>query len=91
MTKITESSIELLAIKNLESLGYHYLYGSDIAPDGANPERITYEQVLLTQRIKQAVKRNNPHIPADAQNDLAAANDWHIEPQGFPNRQPVLI
>jgi type I restriction enzyme R subunit len=38
-TKITENHIELLAIQRLESLGYKYLYGSDVAPDGTNPVR----------------------------------------------------
>jgi type I restriction enzyme R subunit len=69
MTKITESAIELLSIKNLEGLGYHYLYGPDIAPDGTSPERATYEQVILAHRLKQAVKRINTGIPVDAQNE----------------------
>ena len=47
MTKITESAIELFAIKKLEDLGYHYLYGPDIASDGAHPERDNYEQVIF--------------------------------------------
>ncbi|HEY5509950.1 MAG TPA: type I restriction endonuclease subunit R [Prolixibacteraceae bacterium] len=67
MTKITESAIELLAIKKLEDLGYHYLYGPDIASDGTNPERVAYDQVLLVQRLKLAVRRINPGIPVDAQ------------------------
>ena len=69
MTKITESTIELLAIKRLEDLGYLYLYGPDIASDGANPERVAYDQVLLVQRLKLAVKKINPEIPAEAQNE----------------------
>ena len=69
MTKITESAIELLAIKRLEALGYHYLYGPDIAYDGTNPERTSYSQVLLLERLKHAVKRINPGIPADAQHE----------------------
>jgi len=69
MTKITESAIELLAIKKLEDLGYHYLYGPDIASDGAHPERDNYEQVLLLQRLKHSVRRINPDIPVDAQNE----------------------
>ncbi|MCL4481867.1 MAG: type I restriction endonuclease subunit R [Bacteroidetes bacterium] len=69
MTKITESAIELLAIKKLEDLGYLYLYGPDIASDGANPERVAYDQVLLVQRLKLAVKKINPEIPAEAQNE----------------------
>jgi len=47
MTRITENHIELLAIQRLESLGYHYQYGPDIAPDGPSPERDSVSQVLL--------------------------------------------
>ena len=39
MTKITESTIELLAIELLQNLGYEYIYGPTIAPDGETPER----------------------------------------------------
>ena len=67
MTKITESAIELLSIQRLESLGYKYMYGPDIAPDGHSPERDTFEQVLLVNRLKTAVRKINPDIPADAQ------------------------
>jgi len=48
MTKITESAIELLAIQRLESLGYHYLYGPDIAPDGHSPERDLFYSVWFS-------------------------------------------
>jgi type I restriction enzyme R subunit len=67
MTKITESAIELLAIQRLESLGYNYLYGPDITLDGHSPERETFEQVLLLNRLKTAVRKINPGIPVDAQ------------------------
>jgi type I restriction enzyme R subunit len=50
-------------------LGYHYLYGPEIASDGVHPERDNYEQVLLLQRLRHAVKRINPDIPVDAQNE----------------------
>lgn len=69
MTKITESAIELLAIQRLESLGYAYLYGPDIAPDSMTPERASFEQVLLLNRLRKAVRRINPDIPVDAQNE----------------------
>ena len=69
MTKITESAIELLAIQRLESLGYKYLYGPDIAPDGPSPERDSFEQVLLLNRLRKAVRQINPDIPVDAQNE----------------------
>lgn len=67
MTRITEQSIESFSIELLEKLGYDYIYAPDIAPDGKTPERETYEQVLLVDRLKIAVKRINKSIPAVAQ------------------------
>ncbi len=67
MTKITESAIELLAIKRLEDLGYMYLYGPDIAPDSIASERESFGQVLLLKRIQNAVRRINSGIPVDVQ------------------------
>src|SRR5690606_38042266 len=67
MTRITENNIEQLTIERLEALGYEHIYAPDIAPDGATPERDSYEQVLLLNRLQNAVKRINPDIPADAQ------------------------
>ena len=87
MTKITESAIELLAIKNLEGLGYQYLYGPDIAPDGANPELTTYEQVILAHRLKQAVKRINTDIPADAQNEAIKEIQRIASPELLANNE----
>jgi type I restriction enzyme, R subunit len=67
MTRITEHSIEEFAIELLDKLGYEYIYAPNIAPDGDTPERDTYEQVLLVDRLQNAVKRINKFIPADAQ------------------------
>jgi type I restriction enzyme R subunit len=51
MTRITENTIEEFTIKLLEQEGYDYIYAPEIAPDGEKPERISYEDVLLTGRI----------------------------------------
>lgn len=51
MTKITENSIEELAIERLQELGYDYVYAPDIAPDGERPERSSYDDVLLGGRL----------------------------------------
>jgi type I restriction enzyme, R subunit len=67
MTHITENHIELLAIERLESLGYEYIYGPDIAPDSETPERSSFEQVLLLDRLQQSVRRINPTLPPNAQ------------------------
>jgi type I restriction enzyme R subunit len=68
-TKITESAIEKFAIELLEKQGYQYIYGPDIAPDSEMAERPSFEDVLLPERIKNAVSRINPAVPADAQED----------------------
>jgi len=67
MTRITENIIEAFAIELLDKLGYEYIYAPDIAHDGENPERDSYAQVLLLNRLQNAVKRINNNIPADAQ------------------------
>ena len=67
--KITESAIEELAIELLEKQGYRYIYAPDIAPDGEKPERNSFEDVLLLERLRRAVGRINPDIPADARED----------------------
>lgn len=69
MTRLTENKIEEFAIKLLERLGYEYLYAPDIAHDGENPERTSYEEILLISRLKEAVKRINPSLPSDVQEE----------------------
>lgn len=63
MKKITETTIELLFIEQLEALGYTYIYGPDIAFDGIRPERESYQDVLIKDRIKDAINRINPNVP----------------------------
>lgn len=67
MIRITENLIEAFAIELLDKLGYEYIYAPDIAHDGGKPERDSYAQVLLLNRLHNAVKRINHSIPADAQ------------------------
>lgn len=69
MTRITENSIEEFSIELLERLGYNYIYGPDIAPDSITPERDSYTQVLLLDRLRRAVRRINPGIPANQQEE----------------------
>ncbi len=69
MTRITENTIEDFAIKLLEQLGYEYIYAPNIAHDGENPERTSYEETLLTHRLSDAVRRINPSVPPEAQEE----------------------
>ncbi|WP_404359256.1 type I restriction endonuclease subunit R [Methylotuvimicrobium sp. KM1] len=66
MTKLTESAIEAFAIELFEQLGYSTIYAPDIAPDGDNPERGHYDEVLLKDRLQSAVRRINPSVPPHA-------------------------
>ncbi len=67
--KITENTIEEFTIELLERLGYQYIYAPDIAHDGERPERNSYEDVLLTERLQNAIRRINPKVPIDSQEE----------------------
>ncbi len=67
MHRITESAIEQLTIEKLEALGYRYVYGPTIAVDGELPERQSYQQVIIPQRLKDAIQRINPAATVAAQ------------------------
>lgn len=69
MTRITENTIEDFAVQLLERLGYEYIYAPSIAHDGENPERGSYEEVLLTNRMAEAARRINPTVPSEAQEE----------------------
>src|SRR3989339_814738 len=67
MNKLTENNIETFAIEVLKTLGWEYVHGLSIAPGAEYAERESFEQIILTQRLRKAVARLNPDIPADAQ------------------------
>ncbi|WRO20728.1 type I restriction endonuclease subunit R [Metallumcola ferriviriculae] len=67
--RITENSIEKFAIQLLEKVGYQYIYAPDVAPDSVSPERKSFEDVLLLERLQKAVGRINPKIPVDVRLD----------------------
>ena len=69
MTTITESDIEEASLDWLADLGYTVLHGPNIAPDTPDAERSAYNEVVLTRRLRNAVARLNPKIPADAQEE----------------------
>ncbi len=69
VNKITESEIEEFAVELLESNGFQYLYAPDIAPDSNTPERQSFEDVLLLDRLQKAVGRINPNIPQASRDD----------------------
>jgi type I restriction enzyme R subunit len=87
MTKLFEDHIEQFAIEQLQALGYEYLYAPEIAPDGTHPERENYQQVLLINRLRNAINKLNPTIPADAQEDALKALQRIHTPELIANNE----
>ena len=66
---LTESSIEQVALDILSELNYKVIYGPDITSDGPKPERQSYADVILIDRLREAVNRINPTIPNEAREE----------------------
>ena len=69
MTTITEDDVEQAALGWLDGLGWRVAHGPDIAPDTPNAERADYGQVVLEQRLRDALAELNPRLPADTLDD----------------------
>jgi len=63
---ITESEIEQAALDILAEMGYGIVHGPDIASDGDKPERHSYADVVLVDRLREVIDRFNPSIPSEA-------------------------
>ena len=66
---MTEDQLEQETLAWLQDVGYAVRSGVDIVPDGPAPERANHREVLLLERLRQAVARLNPGIPAAARED----------------------
>lgn len=70
---ITEDRLEQLCIQWFRETDWDHAHGPDIAPDGDRPERASYRDVVLTERLRQAVARLNPDLPPAAVEDVLHA------------------
>lgn len=68
-----ESVVEEAAIAWLAELGWQHVPGPVLAPDGDVPERATFRDVVLVGRLRAALARINPHLPADALDEAQRA------------------
>lgn len=68
MTGFTELAVEQAALAWLESLGWSVRHGAEMAPDLPGAQRTDYGQVVLTQRLLDALGRSgrsrDPKCPA---------------------------
>ena len=65
MPTLTEFKIEEFSIGLLQSEGYRYLYGPDIAPDGPDAQRASFEDVVLINSLRESVYKINHTLPKD--------------------------
>ena len=69
MQGFTESDVEDAALAWLAAMGWSVAHGPDIGPDTPGAERATYGDVVLEGRLRDALARLNPALPAEATED----------------------
>ena len=72
MNSVSEDNVEQAMLQWLASQGWSVAHGPDISPpDAKTPgtQRASYREVVLAQRLRDAITRLNPHIPASARDD----------------------
>jgi type I restriction enzyme R subunit len=69
MAFLSEAQLETALLDQLAMLGYVCVSDELIGPDGKQPEREAYDEVILKPRLTQAVARLNPALPPEAQAD----------------------
>ena len=87
MAKLTESEIETLAIEQLQALGFDYIYGPDIAPDSANPERASFADILLLNRLRNTIARINPTLSAATLDEAIKTTQRISSPELLANNE----
>ena len=57
MKGLLEDHIEQAGIETLKALGWQYLDGMAISPDGSAPQRASFSDTVLTRRFDRALRR----------------------------------
>ena len=65
-----ESMLEQVTLAWLEGQGFTVISGPMIAPRSQGTERLSYDQVLLADRLRVILRRLNPSVPADCLDDV---------------------
>ena len=71
MTKLGESQVESAALAWLADLGYATAHGPHLSPEGATPERASYADVVLADRLRVRLACITPGIPSAAVGEVA--------------------
>lgn len=89
MTWFSEAELENYVLTLLSESGWATVHGPDIAPGEARAERDDYRDVLLEQRLLDAIRALNPHLPKSAvrevvgtvrrpESQVAATENWRM-------------
>ena len=71
-SSFAESHVEEAALSWLSELGYGMANGLEIGPDGSKPERASYGDVLLVERLRAAISKLNPTLNAQTRAEVLA-------------------
>jgi type I restriction enzyme R subunit len=63
--QLNEDGYEYQFIDWLKGIGWDWKFGPDISHEGNAPEREDYKEVVLMERLSDALKRINPGLPKD--------------------------
>jgi len=61
-----EDTLEQASLEILESLGYEYKHGKELSPSAEFPERESYRDVILNERVRNALFSINKGFPQEA-------------------------
>ncbi len=86
---MNENAIEQFAIELFEKQSYTYINGSDIAPDSSSPERSSFEEVLLLERLQRAARRINNTLPIDVVQDAIKELHRIASPDLLANNEQI--
>lgn len=70
MIAFAESHVEDATLAWLGELGYGVANGLNIGPDGSTPERASYGEVVLVERLRAAIARLNPALEPDTREEV---------------------
>lgn len=88
MAVISEDHIEQIIIQEFIELGYSYVNGADISPEGTAQER-EYNEVVLKNRLLSAISKLNPNVPYEAQEEAVKKVLRTDSPNLFQNNYQV--
>ena len=69
MSGLNEDIVEQAALEWLSNVGFDVAHGPHIAPGEPETERESFGDVVLAGRLRDAIRRLNPHLPEEAQED----------------------